>query len=74
MALTETGMAALVKANIQALNNLPNTGQSPVFVRDDILQAICKGIIDHIKAEMEVTSSGADPQGGSVVSTSTAIL
>lgn len=69
MALSETGMAALVKANIQALSNYPNPGESPVFVRDDILVAICKGIIDHLKANGVVTTTGV--AAGAVTRTGT---
>jgi len=64
MALSETAMAALIKTNIEALTNFPNTGQSPVFVDQTVLVAFCKGIIDHIKAAAVVTASGSDPQGG----------
>lgn len=74
MAMNENAMAALVKANIQAISNYPAAGQSPVFVTDEILVAFCKGIIDHIKAAQVVSSSGADPQGGVVLSTSTTIV
>lgn len=74
MAMSNTAMAALVKANIQAISNFPKTGDSPTFIDDRILQAFCKGVIDHIKAAMVVTSSGADPQGGTVSSTSTVVV
>lgn len=69
MALSETGMAALVKANVEAISNFPNPGQSPTFVRDDILVAICKGIIDHIKANGLVTTTGV--AGGAATRTGT---
>jgi len=77
MAMSEAAMAALIKANIGALSNWPKTGQSPVFIRDDILIAICKGIIDHIKAAQTVASTGTvtsgSGSGGAVVAASTVI-
>lgn len=73
MAMNETAMAALCKANIEAITNYPAPGMSPIFVDDRILIAICKGVIDHIKAAMSVASQGADPQGGVVSSTSTSV-
>ncbi len=45
------------------------SGQTPTFVTDEVLTAFCKGIIDHIKANAVVTSTGGDPQGGTVNST-----
>lgn len=74
MAMNENTMAALVKANVQAISNYPETGVHPIFSDDRVLQAFCKGIIDHIKAAMVVTSSGGDPQGGTVTSTSTTVV
>ncbi len=73
MAMNETAMAALVKANIEAVTDWPNAGETPAFLRDDILVAFCKGIIDHIKAAMDVASAGSDSHGDSVTTTSTAV-
>lgn len=73
MAMSETAMAALIKSNIEALNNTPQNGQNPVFISDAVLVAFCKGVIDHIKAAQVVVSSGPDPQGGTQVVTSTSI-
>lgn len=69
MSLDENAMAALVKSNIQAIANYPNSGENPVFVRDDILVAFCKGIIDHIKAAGVVTTTGV--AAGAVTRTGT---
>ena len=77
MAMNETAMAALIKANIEALSNWPNNGQTPVIVDIRILEAVCKGIIDHIKAAQTVTSTGlvtsGPGAGGAVTATSTTI-
>lgn len=73
MAMDESAMAALVKANIQALPSFPKSGSTANFIRDDVLVAICKGVIDHIKAAMVVTSSGPDPQGGTQNVTSNSV-
>ena len=74
MGLDKNAMAALIKTNIQAITDFPSTGDQPAFVDDRVLQAFCQGIIDHIKAAMVVHSSGADPQGGTVTSTSTSVV
>lgn len=73
MAMDPAAMAALVKSNVEAITDYPETGKHPIFVDVRILEAICKGIIDHIKAAQVVVSQGADPQGGTVNSTSTTI-
>lgn len=77
MPMSASGMAALIKANIQALNDWPNPGQSPVFVDDRIVEAFCQGIIDHIKANQTVVSTGTVTSGagsgGAVAATSTTI-
>lgn len=41
--------------------------------RDAVGIADSQAIIDHIKASMTVQSGGADPQGGTVISSSTVI-
>lgn len=66
MSLDSNAMAALVKSNIQAITNYPAPGQSPVFVDDRIIQAICKGIVDHIKAAAVVNSTGSVTSGVAV--------
>lgn len=72
MAMDPTAMAALIKTNVEAISGYPEAGKSPVFVDDRILVAICKGIIDHIKAAEVVVSQGANG-GGPVTSTSISI-
>jgi hypothetical protein len=62
MAMDKSAMAALIKANLAAI-----TDADPVYLRTDVLEAFCKGIIDHIKAAMVITTS--DAQGGSNTST-----
>ena len=75
--MNEVAMAALIKANVEALTNLPDPGVSPVFIDTRILEAVCKGIIDHIKAAQTVDSTGlvtsGPGAGGAVTATSTTI-
>lgn len=75
MAMTSASMWSRIKANIIAIT--PVQGSDPAAAnayRDAVGQAMCTGIIDEIKNNQTVTSSGSDPQGGSVTSTSTAII
>lgn len=73
MSLNENAMAALCKSNIQAISDYPAPGQSPVFVDDRILVALCKGIIDHFKAAGVINSTGTVTSGagagGAVIAT-----
>lgn len=75
MALDPNAMAALIKSNIEAITNYPAAGESPVFVDDRIVQAICKGITDHFKAALQVAAtgsgSGTDSHGDAVTVTVT---
>ncbi len=61
MALDEDAMAALVKANLEAITDYPIDGQSPVIVDLRLITAFCKGIIDHIKNAGVVTTTGVQP-------------
>lgn len=54
-ALNASACANLVKTEIANLN--PSAGSSPYVL--EYWTAICKGIIDHIKAAAEVTNNGS---------------
>lgn len=56
MAMNKTVMKDLIKAKIQAIFNFPVNGESPLFTDDRVLEAMCDGIIEHIKGTMEVHS------------------
>ncbi len=75
MPLSSSGMKSLIKTKIEAISNYPTTGQSPVFIDDRILQAICEGIVEHITANAVVPSTGivttGAGAGGSVTATGT---
>lgn len=75
MPLSSSGMKTLIKTKIEAIANYPQAGQSPVFVDDRILQAICEGIVEHIQANAVVPSTGTvltgPGAGGSVSTTGT---
>jgi hypothetical protein len=73
MAMTAAGMVAKIKA-AQPAPSQTNDPAAAAAAADAYLLALCQGVIDEIKANMIVTSSGADPQGGSVTSTSTGIV
>lgn len=73
MPLSEAGMAAAITAAIGAVPNNPNQGQTATPLNPAVLQALCKGIIDHIKANIVVVSAGPDPQGGTQTVTSTSV-
>lgn len=69
--LDPTVMKNLIKTKIEALNDFPTSGQTPVFIDDRALQAVCEGIIEHIVAETLVTIDfwdsyvpGITPGGG----------
>lgn len=70
MALDPVTMATTIADNLQALAGTPVTDRAKVI---EYFTAICRGIIDHVKADMVVDSTGADPQGGVVNSVSTVI-
>lgn len=73
MPMTGNGMAAAVKAKIESLTDFPSTGQTANFIRDDVLQAFCQGVVEYIQGNAEVDSTGSVTSGagagGSVVAT-----
>lgn len=73
MALNETQMANLIKANVEAITNYPQTGTHPIFSDTRILVAVCKGIIDHLIAAGVINSTGTvtsgSGAGGAVIAT-----
>jgi hypothetical protein len=74
MAMTASSMQSRIKSNISGITPVQGSGASAANAyRDAVTVAMCQGIIDEIKANMTVASSGADPQGGVVTSASTTI-
>lgn len=73
MGMNKTVMANLIKGYIQALPDWPNEGQSSPPIRQDVLEALCQGIIEHIQSAMVVTSQGSNG-GGAMTSTSTTVV
>lgn len=75
MAMTGAGLAAArktAKAAI-ALPINPNDGTQAAAYADALNTADSTAIVTYIQGNQVVTSSGTDPQGGTVTSTSTVI-
>ena len=71
MAFSASTMAATIVANLEAIVPTTPTNHAKMI---QYWTVVCQGIIDHVKADMKVTSQGADPQGGTVTSNSTTIV
>lgn len=54
MALSASVLAALMKANIEAITNYPVPGSSPVVVDPRVIQAISAAIVTHITSAGQV--------------------
>lgn len=74
MAMTGSGMKAAVEAKIAALAAMSGGGNIS-FIRDDVLEALCEGIVEYIQANAVVPSTGLVTSGvgagGSVTATGT---
>lgn len=74
MAMTGSGMKSLVKSKIEALT-AESGGGNIQFVRDDILEALCEGIVEYIQAHAVVPAAGTvntgPGAGGAVTTTGT---
>ena len=71
MPMTGAGMKSLVKSKIEALS-AESGGGNIVFVRDDILEALCEGIVQYIQANAVVPAAGtvnSGPGSGGAVTT-----
>lgn len=72
MPMSGSGMKGLIKTKIEALPAFSGEG-SIVFTRDDVLGAICDGIVEYIQTNAEVDSTGevvdGAGAGGQVIST-----
>lgn len=64
LALNKTVMKNLIKSKILAITDFPATGQHANFIRDDILEAFCDGVIEHFKAAAAVTTVTTGVQTG----------
>ncbi len=74
MAMTGAGLWAARKSAIAGVAAVQSSDPAAVAAyRDAIGIAESQAIIDYIKANMGVQSSGTDPQGGTVTSNSTLI-
>lgn len=73
MPMTGAGLAAARKAAIDAIPLPANNAIDALAYATAVRVADSGAIVDYIKANMSVASSGTDPQGGVVTSTSTAI-
>lgn len=63
MPMTGNGMAAAIKAKIEAVNDYPKDGEHANFIRDDVLQAFCQGVVEYIQGNAEVDSTGTVNSG-----------
>lgn len=64
MSMNGPRMAAEI---LLAMGGTVNPDRQMAFTR------MCEAIIRHIQINIEITSAGADPQGGTVTSTSTLV-
>ena len=63
MPMTGSGMAAAIKAKIEAVDDYPTDGHHANFIRDDVLQAFCEGVVQYIQQNAEVDSTGTVTSG-----------
>ena len=73
--MTGNGMAAVIMANIEALEASDGEGDIS-FVRSDILEAVCAGIVSYIQSNAVVPSTGTVTTGsgaGGAVTTTGAV-
>lgn len=74
MAMTGAGLAAARKTAVDAVAAPANNATAAAAYADALRVADSTAIVTYIQSNMVVNSSGADPQGGTVLSTSTAVL
>lgn len=65
MALNGDTLKGLIKTKIEALNNFPVAGQSPVFIDDRVLGAIAEAIVEHITTDAQLAGTAAVASGSS---------
>ncbi len=63
-----------MSGNQMAAEMLKAMGGKVTPARLKAFQKMAEAIVAHIQKNMQVTSTGADPQGGVVTSTSTTVL
>lgn len=85
MALSGSSLAGKIKANIEAISDFPFEGENPLIVDIRFINAVANAIVEEIVQNADVIpaahsgtslnnpagqpSTGADPQGGVVNST-----
>ena len=65
--MTDAGMSAAIKSAIEGKRGPPTTDQE----LQDFCDALGMAIVEYIKSNAEVSTTGVDPQGGTVSSTGT---
>lgn len=75
MAMTGAGLAAARKSALAGVTPVQTQDPAAAAAYADALRvADSTAIVQYIQQNMVVNSSGADPQGGTVTSTSTAVI
>lgn len=58
MALSSTSLKNRIKAKIEAIEDFPAPGMSPIFANEEVIQALAEAVVEEIQANAAVTVTG----------------